>query len=257
MPVTDTVVIAKRESVDNVPERNSLYSVQTPQGFYTKDIKRAYNMAKLNGFEGTDDSSVYSKFIKPAHLYLGEIENKKLTYKQDFNATTPPTFIADEKIKIGYGVDVHAFGGEENFITLCGVQIANDKGLVAHSDGDIAVHAIMDAILSALALKDIGHYFPDTDEKYKDANSIKMLEKVVEIALDKGYSVGNLSLTIQAERPKLAPNIDKMIENLAISLQTDKQNIGVAAGTCEKLGFVGEGLGICATCAVILKRNTK
>lgn len=254
LPLTDTVVFANGDCVESVPERNKLFCVQTPQGFFTEDIKKAYNMAELTGFSGTDDSSVYSKFISPAHLYSGEPFNTKITYKNDFPTHSLPE-IADKNLRVGYGTDVHAFGGKKNYVTLCGVKIPNGKGLVAHSDGDVAVHAVMDAVLSAAGLKDIGHYFPDADESLLDANSLKMLEKVVKLALNEGYCVVNLSLTIQAERPKLAPFIDGMIRNIANTLKTDVQNVAISAGTCEKLGFVGEGLGICATAVVLLKSN--
>ncbi|MBE7088138.1 MAG: 2-C-methyl-D-erythritol 4-phosphate cytidylyltransferase [Clostridiales bacterium] len=254
-PLTDTAIISNSgKTVDKAVDRSTLFAVQTPQGFLTKDIIRAHTMAQLSGLTFTDDSAIYSKYIAPARLFEGESANKKLTFKNDFY-TLPPLNISGD-IKIGYGVDTHAFGSENNFVTLCGEKIECDNGLIAHSDGDVAVHAVMDAILSGAGLKDIGHYFPDTDEKFKGASSLKMLEKVVELALDKGYCVGNLSLTIQAEKPRLAKHIDKMVKNLATVLQIEDKNITVSAGTCEGLGFVGEGLGICATAVACLKTAT-
>ncbi|MDE7214819.1 MAG: 2-C-methyl-D-erythritol 2,4-cyclodiphosphate synthase [Clostridia bacterium] len=149
------------------------------------------------------------------------------------------------------GADVHCFG-EGNFVTLAGVRIACDKGLIAHSDGDVIFHAVMDAFLSAAGLKDIGHYFPDTSPEFAGADSGKLLLKVMETVKAAGYAAGNVSVTVQAEKPKLAPHIDKMVENLSKICGLPKENCAVAAGTCEHLGFVGEGLGIAAYCVVTL-----
>jgi 2-C-methyl-D-erythritol 4-phosphate cytidylyltransferase/2-C-methyl-D-erythritol 2,4-cyclodiphosphate synthase len=255
LPSTDTTVIEKDGRIEAIPDRSHLFTVQTPQGFFTEDIKRAYRMAIERGDKFfTDDSSVYSKYVKPAHLFTGDVCNRKLTYKSDFNRQ----YVLVNAVKgqaIGVGIDVHAFGKQSNYVTLCGVKIPCDSGLIAHSDGDVAVHAVMDAILSAVGLKDIGHYFPDTDDKYLNADSMVMLEKVVEIALDEGYTPLNLSLTIQAEKPRLAKHIDSMVEKLAKVCKLEKGNVAVSAGTCEKLGFVGEGLGITATAIVLLDKK--
>ena len=228
-------------------DRNSLYLVQTPQGFYTEDIKRAYSQA--DGKTYTDDSAVYAEFIAPPFILDGEAENKKLTYKSDFDI---PLNISHQSGKVGFGVDTHAFG-EGNFVTLGGVKIGCDRSLVAHSDGDVLVHAVMDALLSAAGLRDIGCYFPDTDEKFKGANSLEMLKEVVVILKDAGYAPFNISASIQAEKPRLKNHIEKMKSNLSSVLGISTENIAVAAGTCEGLGFVGEGLGITAYCTATLK----
>ena len=153
----------------------------------------------------------------------------------------------------GFGVDVHAFGKKQNFVTLCGVEIPCDTGLIAHSDGDVALHAVMDAILSAAGLKDIGHYFPDSDPAFKGADSAKLFAKVIALVGEKGLKVNNLAVTVQAEKPRLSTYIDNMVARLAELTGTGKEKISVTAGTSEGLGFVGEGCGICVYAVATLK----
>ncbi len=153
-------------------------------------------------------------------------------------------------IRIGHGFDVHAFA-ENRKLILCGVEIESERGLSGHSDADVATHAVMDALLGAVAKGDIGRHFPDTDEKYKGADSLKLLERVVEIVKNEGYSISNIDVTIIAQKPKLAPFIDKMSEMIANVCGIDKSRVNVKATTTEKLGFVGRGEGI-ATEAVCL-----
>lgn len=253
LPSTDTTVIADGENVEYVPDRSKLFTVQTPQGFFTAKIKAAYDLAAESGKSFTDDCSVYTQYIAPAHLFTGDVCNRKLTYKSDFDAQYPAMNAACGQA-IGIGCDVHAFGKAQPFVTLCGVKIPCDSGLIAHSDGDAPVHAVMDAILSAAGLKDIGHYFPDTDEKFAGADSIGMLKEAVSLALNAGYVPLNLSLTVQAEKPRLAKHIDRMVANLASACGLPRSRVAVSAGTCERLGFVGEGLGIAATAIVLMGR---
>mgnify|MGYP003299462764 CR=1 FL=1 len=153
-------------------------------------------------------------------------------------------------IRIGHGFDVHAFA-ENRKLILCGVEIESAMGLLGHSDADVATHAVMDALLGAVAMGDIGRHFPDTDEKYKGADSLKLLEKVVEIVKNEGYFISNIDVTIIAQKPKLAPFIDEMSENIANVCGIDKSRVNVKATTTEKLGFTGRGEGI-ATEAVCL-----
>ena len=234
---TDTVVY-DGERID----RDKLRLIQTPQGFYTKDIKKAYSLAG-NGVY-TDDSAVYGEFINKPHFIDGDYQNVKLTYKQDFEHGLPPLPSVEGK-RVGFGVDAHCFG-EGDFVTLAGVKIPCDKKLIAHSDGDVVIHAVMDSLLSAAGLKDIGHYFPDTDEKFKGADSGKLLKEVIRILNEKCLKPVNLSISVQAEKPRLAPHIDEMRKNLSAVTGVNIDNIAVSAGTCEGLGFVGEELGICA-----------
>lgn len=250
---TDTIAVAQDGEVQNVPDRRTLFAVQTPQGFVTSEIKGAYKQAISDGKTYTDDASVYSAYVRAAHLCDGHPTNKKLTYAQDFDLPLPSTLPNGDRV--GYGIDTHAFGKAQLFVTLGGVRIDCNCGLVAHSDGDVLVHAVMDAVLSAAGLKDIGHYFPDTDQTWKNADSMKMLKTVVDLALDAGYVPVNASVTVQAEKPRLAKHIDEMTKNLANALHLLPDQVAIAAGTSEKLGFVGEGKGIVATAAVLCKRK--
>ncbi|MGN0605375.1 MAG: 2-C-methyl-D-erythritol 2,4-cyclodiphosphate synthase [Oscillospiraceae bacterium] len=157
-------------------------------------------------------------------------------------------------MRIGHGYDVHKLV-EGRKLILGGVDIPHEKGLLGHSDADVLTHAVMDSILGALALGDIGKHFPDTDEKYSGADSIKLLEYVIQLADEKGYKVGNIDATIIAQKPKLAGYIQKMREITAKACMTDIDNINIKATTEEKLGFTGECLGISAhaVCIMITK----
>jgi 2-C-methyl-D-erythritol 2,4-cyclodiphosphate synthase len=155
-------------------------------------------------------------------------------------------------MRIGHGYDVHAFG-EGDHIRLCGVRIAHGKGLIAHSDGDVALHALTDALLGALALGDIGHHFPDDDPTYEGADSRQLLRHVVKLVNERGLSLGNADLTIIAQAPKLALHIDVMRQHLAEDLGADIDQINVKATTTEKLGFVGREEGIAVHAIVLLR----
>ncbi len=154
--------------------------------------------------------------------------------------------------RIGHGYDVHRLT-ENRKLILGGVDIPYEKGLMGHSDADVLVHAIMDSLLGALALGDIGKHFPDTDPEYAGADSIELLKKVYELINEKGYRLGNLDAVILAQMPKLSPYIDDMRKNIAKALKCDISEISVKATTEEKLGFTGEGLGMSAHCAVLLE----
>lgn len=153
--------------------------------------------------------------------------------------------------RIGHGIDVHRFG-EGNFVTLGGVEIPHDHGLIAHSDGDVALHALCDALLGALALGDIGKHFPDTDAAYHQADSRGLLRRVMELVRERGFQVGNCDLTILAERPKLSPYIANMQNCIAADLGIAVDCVSIKATTTEKLGFVGRREGIEAHAVVIV-----
>lgn len=155
-------------------------------------------------------------------------------------------------MKIGIGYDVHALVEERDLI-LGGVKVPHEKGLLGHSDADVLVHAIEDAILGALALGDIGKLFPDTDPAFKDASSLKMMEEVVELAKEKGYRIGNIDSTIIAQAPKLAPFIDDMRKNIARVCEKDVDDISVKATTSEKMGYEGRKEGMTAMAVVLLE----
>lgn len=154
-------------------------------------------------------------------------------------------------MRIGQGYDVHKLVEGRDLI-ICGVKIPYEKGLLGHSDADVALHALSDALLGAAALGDIGRHFPDTDEKYKGADSRCLLREVVRLIKGKGYTVGNVDVTIVAQRPKMLPYIQKMRDNIAADLGIDTDAVNVKATTTEKLGFEGRGEGISATAVALL-----
>ena len=155
------------------------------------------------------------------------------------------------KIRIGHGFDVHKFGGEPPLI-LGGVEVPYNVGLVAHSDGDVVLHAISDAILGAMALGDIGKHFPDTDPAFKGADSRVLLKHCYKLATDMGFTVSNLDVTVIAQAPKMAPHIESIRAVLADDLATDISDINVKATTTEKLGFTGRKEGIAVEAVVLM-----
>ena len=157
-------------------------------------------------------------------------------------------------MRIGHGYDVHAFGDGDQ-IMLCGVRIAHQNGLMAHSDGDVALHALTDALLGALALGDIGHHFPDDDPAFEGADSRQLLRQVIALVKARGFVLGNADLTIIAQAPKLASHIAAMRQNLSEDLGGDLDLINVKATTTEKLGFVGREEGIAVHAVVLLKES--
>lgn len=247
VPCTDTVAVAKDGAIQSVPDRDTLWQIQTPQGFFRENITFAYERAFENGNAVyTDDSSVFKAFCGYPRLCAGARENIKLTYARDFRESTA---------RCGFGVDTHAFGKAQDHIVLAGVKIPSESGLVAHSDGDVLVHALMDAMLSAAGLRDIGFYFPDNNAQFKDADSMGLLAKVVELIAERGYKAKNVSVAIQAERPRLSPYIEAMQNALASALSLDPTAIGITAGTNEGLGYVGEGKGVTVHAYVLLENK--
>ena len=153
--------------------------------------------------------------------------------------------------RIGHGYDVHRLT-EERRLILGGVEVPYERGLLGHSDADVLVHAIMDALLGAAALGDIGKLFPDTDERYAGADSLELLRTVAALLREKGYTIGNVDATVIAQRPKLAPYIESMRANIAAAAGVDIAAVNVKATTEEKLGFTGEGLGIAAHAVALI-----
>lgn len=243
LPCTDTAVLAESGFIADTLERDKLFTLQTPQGFAFAPLYEAYGkISEDDAF--TDDSGVYAKYVAPPRLFAGEKANVKLTFAEDF---------AMETYRTGIGADTHAFGEEKGFIVLGGVKIPSERGLVAHSDGDVLCHAVMDALLSAAGLADIGHHFPDTDPAYKGADSLALLARVYALLQERGLSVVNVSAAISAERPKLSPYIAQMKKNIADVLHIFEQFVGISAGTNEGLGYIGRGEGIAVLATALLK----
>jgi 2-C-methyl-D-erythritol 2,4-cyclodiphosphate synthase len=161
-------------------------------------------------------------------------------------------FIKGEGMKVGIGYDVHALT-ENRKLIIGGVIIPYEKGLQGHSDADVLIHAIMDSLLGAMGKGDIGKLFPDTDNRYKDADSRVLLRKVYELMRENKFTVGNIDAVIIAQKPKISPFIDEMKDNIANDLETDISNINIKATTTERLGFEGRGEGIAAQCISLLE----
>lgn len=155
-------------------------------------------------------------------------------------------------LRIGHGFDVHRFG-EGDHLTIGGVRVPFEHGFVAHSDGDVLLHAVCDALLGACALGDIGRHFPDSDQAWAGADSRKLLRHVMSLVQDKGFRVGNLDVTLIAQAPKMAPYLAAMIDHLAADLDVASDAVNVKATTTEKLGFTGRGEGIAAEAVVLLE----
>lgn len=251
IPSVNTIARQKDGEILESLGKNDLLEIQTPQGFYLNDLKYAYALAGEEDFP--DESSVYLKFIGKPKPSLGDKNNVKLTFREDFS--TPFMGIDEGKdVRTGVGFDCHKLVKNRPLI-LGGIKIEHDKGLLGHSDADVLTHAIMDAILSACALRDIGYHFPDNDPKYEGANSMDLLKEVINLIDQKGYKVSSVSAVIMAEKPKLSPRIPTICENLALALNLTTDKIGLVATTLEGLGFVGREEGICVNAtAVIVKK---
>lgn len=241
VPVKETI-----RQKDCTLDRSSLFVVQTPQGFETALIKRAYQKAYEDGFYGTDDASLVDRLGEQVAISEGSYSNIKLTTREDLPV--------DTQMRVGQGFDVHKLT-ENRKLILCGVEIPFEKGLLGHSDADVALHALMDAMLGAACLGDIGKHFPDSDMRYKDIESLRLLAEVARLLAKQGWSLINADITIMAQRPKLLPHIEAMRQNIADTLGIAGDRISVKATTTEKLGFVGREEGIAAEAVCLLSKR--
>lgn len=224
-------------------QRETLACVQTPQGFRISLLKHAFEKAQAQGVLGTDDASLVERMGINISMVQGEDANRKITTREDL----------ETEMRIGTGYDVHRLV-EGRPLVLCGEQIPYEKGLLGHSDADVALHALMDAMLGAAGLGDIGKHFPDTDERYRGISSMKLLQKTAELLREAGYFLGNADITIIAQRPKIAGYIPKMRANIAEIMNCDENKINIKGTTTEKLGFVGREEGIASEAVCILYR---
>ena len=246
VPVKDTIKIADQDGkVVATPDRAMLYAVQTPQCF-----DRALYLQALEAVSDekaslvTDDCSLFELAGLPVTLTAGDYANLKITTKEDLQK--------EKTMRIGHGYDVHRLV-EDRKLILGGVEVPYEKGLLGHSDADVLLHAVMDAVLGAAALGDIGQHFPDTDPAYKGADSLALTREVAKIIAAHGYKVGNIDATILCQRPKLAPHIPAMRQNIADAFGLPLDAVSVKATTEEHLGFTGEGLGIAAHAVALIE----
>ena len=232
----DTIAKISGDAITEYVGKDTLANIQTPQGFNALAIKDAY--LSLGDKTFNDDGEIYLNYKGTLNYYEGDSDNIKLTYRKDFGFGDKPTY------RFGTGFDCHKLV-ENRKLILGGVTVPHDKGLLGHSDADVLTHAIMDAILSSLSLRDIGYHFSDKDPKYKDADSMKLLEVVLDMIKDNGYRVQSVSATIMAQKPKLLGYIPEITKSLATALGVSPEFVGIGATTLEGLGFVGREEGIC------------
>ena len=259
VPVKDTIkqavpgdgkTVPEACLVHSTPDRSTLYAVQTPQCF-----DRTQYLAALQELDAekarlvTDDCSLFELTGRPVQLTQGDYANLKITTREDLPR---PVQKEETRMRIGHGYDVHRLV-EGRKLILGGVEIPFEKGLLGHSDADVLAHAVMDAVLGAAALGDIGQHFPDNDPAYAGADSLELARHVARILSEHGYRVENIDATILCQRPKLAPHIPAMRANLAAAFGLPVDAVSVKATTEEHLGFTGEGLGIAAHAVALIE----
>ena len=260
VPVKDTIKAAARGNgktvpdaclVYTTPDRSTLYAVQTPQCF-----DRAEYLAALEELDAekarlvTDDCSLFELTGRAVQLTQGDYANYKITTREDLPR---PEQKEEHKMRIGHGYDVHRLV-EGRKLILGGVEVPFEKGLLGHSDADVLAHAVMDAVLGAAALGDIGQHFPDNDPEYAGADSLQLAQHVARIMREKGWKIVNIDSTLLCQKPKLAPYIPAMRENLAAAFGMPVDAVSVKATTEEHLGFTGEGLGIAAHAVALIEK---
>lgn len=256
-PVVDTIKQLLPDGGISTPDRARLRAVQTPQSFDFARLMAAHRLADREDFEATDDAMLFEHAYGSVHLSTAADAQKniKLTHPEDFEKLmehnspkrTPPL------LRVGCGYDAHRLK-EGRKLVLCGVEIPHDRGLDGHSDADVAVHALMDALLGAMACGDIGRHFPDSDPAYRGISSMLLLDRVMESLRTQGYCVGNADVTIVAQKPRLAAYIPQMKQALAAALDVEADCVNVKATTTERMGFEGEETGISAHAVVLLQR---
>ena len=259
VPVKDTIkqavpgdgkTVPEACLVHSTPDRSTLYAVQTPQCF-----DRTQYLAALQELDAekarlvTDDCSLFELTGRSVQLTQGDYANLKITTREDLPR---PVQKEETRMRIGHGYDVHRLV-EGRKLILGGVEIPFEKGLLGHSDADVLAHAVMDAVLGAAALGDIGQHFPDNDPAYAGADSLELARHVARILSEHGYRVENIDATILCQRPKLAPHIPAMRAKLAAAFGLPVDAVSVKATTEEHLGFTGEGLGIAAHAVALIE----
>lgn len=245
-PVTDSI-LKKNESGFLITDRNEYMAIQTPCCFKRSVINEAYEKNIKHEAQYDDVSLVIKYTGKIPEAVLGDPSNKKVTYREDIEAR------AD---LVGVGYDIHRLE-EGDGLYLCGVKIDFNKRPVAHSDGDIPIHALMDAMLSAMGKKDIGHYFPVDDSIYDNIASTELLKEVVKIMQNEEKHVANISICIILEKPKLAKYINEMKKTIARIVQVTEEQVGISVTTNEDVGEIGKGDAIASYVSVLLKNNKK
>ena len=247
LPVTDTVKTVDAAGwVDKTLDRNSMRLVQTPQSFAFPALLEAHRRAAAAGRDDfTDDAALAEWAGLKVSVFPGEPGNIKITNADDFARAEAMQFAALGDVRIGTGIDVHAFGPGDH-VTLGGIRIAHNRALTGHSDADVVLHALVDAILGALAEGDIGVHFPPSDPQWRGASSDRFLAFAIERLAKRGGRIAHLDINIVCEAPRIGPHRDAMRAEIAALAHIAIERVAVKATTSEKLGFTGRGEGIAA-----------
>lgn len=252
VPVKDTLKRTKDSQITGTVDRDGLFAIQTPQAFENELLLRAHQKAQEEGFLGTDESILVERLGEKVHMVLSDAHNIKITTAEDLKYAE---FLLQERIgfsfRIGHGYDAHRFASGRKLI-LGGMEIPFEKGLLGHSDADVLTHAVMDALLGAAGLRDIGFYFPPSDDTYKDADSLMLLKRVGVLLAEKSFEIANIDATLILEAPKVACHTGRMRQNLANALSIPDTKVNVKATTTEGMGFTGTGEGAAAQAVCLL-----
>jgi 2-C-methyl-D-erythritol 4-phosphate cytidylyltransferase / 2-C-methyl-D-erythritol 2,4-cyclodiphosphate synthase len=255
--VADTLKFAPNGIISRTVDRASLYSVQTPQGFHFQKILAAHRaVVKDNQLGLTDDAAVAEYAGMKVHVVHGDPRNQKLTTQLDINIANEKLmqlkFLEKPDVRVGQGIDFHVFEKGKS-VRLCGVDIAHTHKLKGHSDADVALHALTDAILGAIGEGDIGTHFPPSEPEWKNVNSIIFVEKAMFLLKAKGGIVANVDITILAEAPKISPFLEKMKAVLSPVIDVSIDRIAIKATTTEKMGAIGRKEGMAALAVVTIR----
>ena len=261
VPAKDTIKVVDGERIKATPERSSLWLAQTPQIFRRKLLQEALDAARESGYQGTDDASLVERLGHPVDIYPGSPNNIKITTPEDINIARalmgmPVTESQEPLFRTGLGYDVHPFQ-QGRPLYLGGVRIAEETGLMGHSDGDVLLHALIDACLGAAALPDIGHYFPPSDPCWEGASSLALLQITQRLLASEGYRLVQIDLVVAAQKPRLAPYIEQIRSLIAAVLGIPTTAVGLKATTTEGLGFVGRGEGIACWAVATVQKQKK
>jgi 2-C-methyl-D-erythritol 4-phosphate cytidylyltransferase/2-C-methyl-D-erythritol 2,4-cyclodiphosphate synthase len=254
LSVADTVKLVDADgNIEATPERARLRIAQTPQSFRYDAILDAHRRAAREGrHDFTDDAALAEWAGLTVATFEGDVANMKLTTPEDFVREEARLASALGDIRTGTGYDVHAFGDGDH-VMICGVRVPHTRGFLAHSDGDVGLHALVDAILGALADGDIGSHFPPSDAKWKGAASHQFLKYAVDRVTARAGRIANLEVTLICERPKIGPHRDVMRARIAEITGVDISRVAVKATTSERLGFTGREEGIAATASATIR----
>jgi 2-C-methyl-D-erythritol 2,4-cyclodiphosphate synthase/2-C-methyl-D-erythritol 4-phosphate cytidylyltransferase len=253
VPVADTLKKGDGGISAGTVDRTGLWRALTPQAFRFEELERALLDAASAGISVTDEAQALERIGIGATLIPASDDNIKVTRATDLKVAARTLATArGTDMRIGQGFDVHAFTDGDH-VMLGGVRIAHRRGILAHSDGDVVIHALCDAILGALGEGDIGRHFPDTDARFRGADSRLFLRDVASLMRRAGWQVVNADITVTAQAPRIAAHASAMIENLRQDLQVDAARINIKATTTEKLGFIGREEGLAANAVVLLE----